>query len=507
MYQAARRSDLQGQISKSFCILPYNTKTFDSLSSNKFYHKTSYPKKIKGLDYTIFPIESTIEFNSKHPYGRNNGSLVRSRGFQTRLSTGFSVNYGPIDLQFQPELVWSQNKSYQGFPDSHPDSFWGNRYLRTWMRIDQPERYGEEDLTRVLTGQSHLNLNFWKLSAGISSENLWWGPGRENTLLMTNNASGFPHLHFGTSSPISTPIGNLEIKLIGGKLISSGFAPPAPSRGVDESWLQKINPDWRYLNASVLVWHPKWINGLYLGTARSILNYADSAKQNKEFFPLNSLFFREKEEGVNDYTKDQIATIFGRWVFKEGNSEVYFEYGRADASWNLRDVLMSPEHSRAYLIGFSKLQKIGKRWFEVSMEVTHLEKSKSVTLRDEPGWYKNRGLRQGYTNYGEIIGAGIGTGSNSQMLQVASVNGLNRLGIKFERIVNDNDFYYRRVYEVTTNSTGNWIDLAPGIFYTLDKKKLLINIDCQFVNSLNYQWVLDENKRNIYLSARLLYRI
>ncbi|MFK5143427.1 capsule assembly Wzi family protein, partial [Klebsiella pneumoniae] len=59
---------------------------------------------------------------------------------------------------------------------------------------------------------------------GISSENLWWGPGIYNSLLMSNNAPGFWHLTFNSRKPLKTPIGDFEWQLIGGKLVEDTSA-------------------------------------------------------------------------------------------------------------------------------------------------------------------------------------------------------------------------------------------------------------------------------------------
>ncbi|WP_163277304.1 capsule assembly Wzi family protein, partial [Enterobacter hormaechei] len=76
-----------------------------------------------------------------------------------------------------------------------------------------------QNIQRIRAGQSSFRLNYKVLSVGISSENLWWGPGIYNSLLMSNNAPGFWHLTFNSRKPLKTPIGDFEWQLIGGKLV------------------------------------------------------------------------------------------------------------------------------------------------------------------------------------------------------------------------------------------------------------------------------------------------
>ena len=42
---------------------------------------------------------------------------------------------------------------------------------------------------------------------------------------------------------------------------------------------------------------------------------------------------------------------------KDSKAEIYGEYNFHDAKWNLRDLLVNPEHARAYTIGLQKVFK------------------------------------------------------------------------------------------------------------------------------------------------------
>ena len=75
-------------------------------------------------------------------------------------------------------------------------------------------------------GQSSVRLNWKKLSIGISSENIWWGPSLRNSIMMSNHSQGFNHLTFNTIKPIKTFIGNFEWQFITGRLENSGYTPP-----------------------------------------------------------------------------------------------------------------------------------------------------------------------------------------------------------------------------------------------------------------------------------------
>ena len=72
--------------------------------------------KNKG-NIKILPIDYNIEFNSHHPYNRNNGSMGPNRGYQHILSAGIYAEIGPLSIQLKPEYLFSENKDFEGFGD------------------------------------------------------------------------------------------------------------------------------------------------------------------------------------------------------------------------------------------------------------------------------------------------------------------------------------------------------------------------------------------------------
>ena len=72
-------------------------------------------------------------------------------------------------------------------------------------------------------GQSFAKLNFGPITAGYSTENIWWGAGVKNSIIMSNNAPGFGHFTINSNKPIKTRSGTLEFQMVGAKLKHSGF--------------------------------------------------------------------------------------------------------------------------------------------------------------------------------------------------------------------------------------------------------------------------------------------
>jgi hypothetical protein len=152
----------------------------------------------------ILPIDYNIEFNSHHPYNRNNGSMIPNRGYQHIISAGIYAEIGPLSIQLKPEHLFSENKDFEGFgegPNGHYPVIWAKRY-KLWNNIDMPERFGEKSISKTLIGQSSIRLNFKGLSLGVSNENIWWGPSIRNSIMMSNHARGFKHITFNTTKPL-----------------------------------------------------------------------------------------------------------------------------------------------------------------------------------------------------------------------------------------------------------------------------------------------------------------
>lgn len=434
----------------------------------------------------LLPISLLSQFNSHHPEGLNDNAMISSKGFQTLLSSGVYFKYGPLEIKFKPEFVYAQNNHFNGFPSNYitkygihfPKDPYGNR-------IDLPERFGATVYKKVFWGQSSLRLNLGALSFGISNENLWWGVGYRNSLIMSNTAPGFFHLTLNTVQPINIGIGHIEGQIISGKLVESGYT-------------ESLLDDWRYINAMILSYNPKWINGLFLGFVRSFVMYHEGMGNSiGDYLPVFS--FLSKNSGgtnldVDNQNQNQIISIFMRWVFFKSNSEVYFEYGRDDHAWNTRDFVLEPSHSSTYIIGMRKLFPLNSKSTHIQLiiEATHLATNQTTINRNPPGnkigsWYTHGRVKHGYTHMGQLIGAGIGPGSNLQTIDISWCQNLNQIGLRLERYVHNNDFWYDYVQDIRAN----WVDISYTAYANWGFKNFLVSFKLKHVLSRNYQWLYE----------------
>ncbi len=513
-YDFLRNSILNGETKTdlSFNIRPISAHNFKNFNDQ---YKTLFSNDKKSVILKSLGIDYFIEYNTHHPYNRNNGTMIPNRGYQHILSPGLFFKIGFLTIQLKPEHHYSENKNFDGFWDGHYDFTWKERY-KLWNHIDMPERFGNIRHNKTTLGQSSIRVNWKNISLGISNENIWWGPSIRNSIMMSNHASGFKHISFNTIKPVDILIGNLEWQVITGKLENSGYTPPNTDREFagTKLYVPKINQmaetdDWRYLQGFVLSFSPKWIDGLSLGFIRWVQMYYAMVEGkyfwldgNPTYFPAFSNLFRKNDRFENyEAQTDQAAGIFMKWLWLDSKAEFYFEFHHNDSKVNLRDLLLDSEHSRAATLGLQKIFKIKKDDFLFNWEWTQMEQTASRLVRNAGSWYEHGWVYDGFTNKGEVLGSSIGPGSNSHYFSISRIKPDEKIGLGFEIIDHDNDFYY-----LAFSSAGDyrryWKDINLHINYNKKFKKFNLSSNLVYVRSLNYQWELDDYATPYYHPGR-----
>src|SRR5690606_31916209 len=90
----------------------------------------------------LLPLSNHLSYHSGRPYGYGNGMMIPNVGFQNLITAGLGVDFHFVKLQLQPELLWAQNRSYNGFPDNFSNKINQDRFL-FWNHGDHPERFGQ----------------------------------------------------------------------------------------------------------------------------------------------------------------------------------------------------------------------------------------------------------------------------------------------------------------------------------------------------------------------------
>ena len=480
-----------------------------------FNHSIEMPEKvqqfsfgeklsIKGLDTNlsqlrILPIQKLDVYNTHHLITINDGSFTPSVGYQAQISGGIFFSHKKWSVQLRPAFQFAENRPYQTFYTNHAAVTWRDYYK--WInRIDQPERFGNDPINQVLLGQSAIRYNLRSSSIGISTENLWWGPGYYQSLLLTNNAAGFLHLTYQSRQPLHTKIGLLEWQLIAGKLKNSGIEPLEPRRIYDGQFLyQPKNEDSRLISGMMLSLQPNFLKGLHIGFAKMAYLYQADATSVLDYLPLFGFYGIKTTAAEKRNHKQMLGSIFFRYQMQKEKAELYAEFGRNDRTMNplfFMDDLTVPT---AFVAGFRKLFPLRGHHsnLEIGLEMTQLSLNRSSPIYGIKSWYLGDSVRQGYTNKGKVIGSGIGPGGNSQLVEVAWNHGINRIALQVERRIHNNDFYYY-TFEGIKDFRRHWIDAICNLKVDRQYKNFLFGGGLTMMRSLNYQWWYMEYDANYF---------
>ena len=493
-----RRKELTGTEGESF---GFQFRFMNNSPKELFFGKDSSLNQKKNLNYEFLPVFSSIRSDGKRPYSSGEYGIIPARGFQSFLSTGFKFRFSILHIQFQPEWVAAENNAFEGFSDSFSSDVIASRFFY-WNVGDNPERFGNNPYNRFFLGQSSVSLRYKAFELGAGTRNYWWGPGQWNSLIFSNNAPGFPNISLNTTKPANTFLGAFEGQVLIGRLESSGQVPSQKDE-LNTNFFTPLNADWRYLNGLMLSYTPKWIPRLSVGYTRTYQYYnAERPNDLKGWLPILEPMAKEKlfTEGnsvvYDGRRQSQQISVFGRYQIPKAGAEVYFQFGRRDHALNWREFFLNPEHARAYQFGFLKIANlpVSKKLLQIRGEITHQQESVNRYLRYDLGgggitWHTHGQVR-GFTNYGQPMGVGIGTGSNVQTLEIALVEDWKKWGILFERLENHQDFYYRAFGQQFERKP--WIDWSTALLWNTSWNNLFFTAKVQGVYARNYQWGLSQ---------------
>jgi len=379
--------------------------------------------------------------NSAMPFSLNDGALWAARGWSELIRTGLRAQWGRVSLVLAPELVATENLPYELPPPdvqlARPPG--RSPFSTPWhvgdYSIDQPLRFGERGFSRLDFGQSTLAVDAGSVVVGLSTENEWWGPGIRNAIVLSDNAAGIWRAFARTPRPVQTRVGAFTARWFLGGLFESPYFDATPAN------------DRRSITALAATWTPPGLPTLTVGATRAV--YAPLVGWQDVFgHALDVLrgrgLRRVPGDSVLRPSRDQIFSLFARWVFPADGFAVHAEWARTDPPRSLRDMLVSPNHSQGYTLGleWARPVRAERDAIRVQAEITYLEKPPSFRNQAEVSWYTSAAAPQGYTQRGQVIGAAIGPGASSQWFSADYFAPTWRVGLFGGRIRWDDDALY-----------------------------------------------------------------
>lgn len=347
------------------------------------------------------------------------------------------MEYRALTVVLAPELTYSRNEPFEIFPGREPNrSRWSSPWYIGRQSADLPLRFGDDSVLLFGPGQSSLTVSVGPVALGGSTENMWWGPGIRNGLVLSNHAQGIPHLFIRTARPVETRAGTFEARWVVGGLTESLYFDTIPGNDV------------RSLSGLVVTYAPAFDPDLTLGLARTVMaSTGGSGEVIGHLFNVFSKWDRQPGSPGADSIpgSDQILALFGRWVFPESGFEVFAEWSRLELPGSLEEMLVTPHHSQGYTVGLQWAGELESgNHIRLQTEVGNVEQTQ--VLRDRPldTYYTGRAAVQGYTQRGQLIGASTGPGSSSQWLALDYLADRWTAGGFLGRIRWNNDALYRQ---------------------------------------------------------------
>ena len=486
-YQRTKQllNDTNEVITNSFLIR--STSSFQFLQSKL---KATTKDVVQSINFNY-----NQQNNSQLPVSFNDGNMYPARGWQERYSYGINLKLLILDINYQPEKLTIQNLRQEFYAGNTLDGNFMFKYFgMVANNIDNFRQFGYDRIEETTLGQSRAGIKFKYIAAGVSNENIWWGPGKRNSLVFTNNAAGFQHYYLKTAEPIKTYIGSFELAGVVGKL------EPTKYTDIDQSLLDICQPckvfknlDEREIDGITINYQPRWIPNFYIGYsyARQFYRHATNALGDTvNFFSKN-------------LPKQEIGSLFFRFALPEDHAEFYGEMGMPNEApwpWKFFKQRMRP----GYVFGATKLVplKLFDSYLSLNVEFTQLQlmNPKDIFYEGYPwaggkpnSWYLNTIIKQGWTNNGQLMGSSIGPGSNNQNISLSWNKGYNKIGVFVERTIFNNDFYHSVYYNSLAQYgyyNRYWVDLSKRIeLQIMPIKNLLFSAIFSSTNSLNYRWV------------------
>lgn len=421
------------------------------------------------------PIALQNTYNTRLPYGHNNDAAWYGRGLITEFRAGFFITSDFVTINFYPHIIYQENQDFL-YPRFISRRAGEVRYLAEGIGNEQdaPFRFGPSPFNTFDFGTSSIRLHYKQFETGLSSEPLWWGGAVQYPLIMSNNAPGIPHFFIGTREKVKIPyFGAVQFRWILGYPEESGYFDGTGSGQT------------RFTNAANFAFSPAFLKNLTIGITRVYHLYEvdgfDFGNVLVMFDPIRrASLVGSQGPDFQRQRRNQTASFYAHIHLPEANAEIYGEFYREDHSYDFRDYFVQPHHNSAYAFGFQKISKVP--WFDfikTNLEFTNLTSTQLNQVRPQAYFYTHSRIRQGHTNRGQILGAAIGHGSNSQYLGMDGYKGNYKAGFFIQRLVDNDNFHFQEgsVSVAPSSSFGDYfrhrVDLniglnflyGPGPFY------------------------------------------
>jgi len=450
------------------------------------------------FSYRFYGPEWYNSYNTKSPFGQNDGALWQGAGYNTALTGGARLTGYGLEVTFKPQLSFSQNKEYdyktpegfkaakyKGLADTY-GYFWGSN-------CDAVQRFGDNAFWTFDFGDTEIRYSWKTLTLGFGWQSPWLGPLYINPLLHSNNAATYPKIDAGLrKQEIIVPklgwnLGHVEGRIWSGFLTESDYFDNDPSN------------DHNLIHGLSLSYAPSFVPGLTLNAQRSCLVKA-SLKNMGYIIPAYKNTGLKTGDG-----EDQKMALTIDWLYPEAGFEAYGELGIDDflpsGTSYFQGYMRWPFHTATYAIGFRKAftHKINPDFIsEINMEWNNSEPSQDYQFWTATHFGSHHQILQGHTNRGQWLGSGYGYGGNSQYVEYNLYYPKGVSSVFVGRNNPDNSYIFGKAVNATAvDKNGNYMLAAKymtafkGNFYTGFETKYFVLPDLTLGGGFTYNMIIN----------------
>lgn len=333
------------------------------------------------------------------PDSRADGALWAGRGVSALVGAGVTLDWNVLHVALIPEVWYSANRPFDFLPglDSTRSSL-ASPFNAGPYSMDLPSRMGRVPITELSLGQSAFWIGAGAVDVGVSSGNIWWGAGVRDALFIGPTAAGIPRVFVRTPRPLQTRYGRWSGEFFSGILTESRYFD------------RDTGNDRRSLGAAALTWSPPRTNDFLLGVARG----------------------------------GPLTALLARYVIPASGLRTYIELARSRTGSTVHDFFTVPNEGLSYQLGIEKLVRQQRANWLFLAEAMNLEQGTDVLERPQRDFYSGDGTPQGWTQRGQLLGAGIGPGGQSQWFSADRIASHWSAGLYAERVRWNNDALYRQ---------------------------------------------------------------
>lgn len=480
-------------------------------------------------DYTFFDTFNVkvyspdlyISNNSASPYGINDGGMWQGKGLNAAFTAGAAVQAYGVSLVFKPQISFSQNKqfdfpnpAYSGTNYSGKAGTYGDYSLGS---VDAPQRFGENSFWNFDWGDTEIRYTWKTLTLGFGTQNIWLGPAQVLPIIHSNNAQSYPKLDFGIrNQPIYIKdlwLGNIEFRYWWGKLSESDY--------FDNDTTNNNN----LITGLAIAYELPFLPGLRVGLNRTMLSPWTYTEKKDLAYCMWELLIPYMRGTAGWDQSDQRASFVAEYFIPKGGISLYLEWGKNDYNSGLDNIIRFPFHTQAITAGFKKNVNYKNNKFkgQFLFEISTLEGSMDYYFFYDWGnsgnnFYTHHIRTQGYTNRGQYLGAGIGSGGNSQYVSYKFYYPKGETTFFAQRTNPDLNYYYYvaqgktskpKDYKKSSICTTFDLGLSSTYYFTPNLRGGLTFVFDDIHNPLlkNDNFVVDENYTHAKFKSEHRYNI